>query len=126
VQSTIKQKILPVMSRQLRENSANIQSISPEYMNTINLKRRVCRKRRGFLVPDLLNNNLSAATSVHTSDISSYKNEVVLISFLGRFVYTYDVTVYLTASFRRDGSSIWSRKMPGKFSFPGCCVESQQ
>ena len=60
---------------------------------------------RGFLVPDLLNNNLGAATSVQTNDISSYKNEVVLISFLGRLVYTYDNRFILTASFRRDGSS---------------------
>ncbi len=60
---------------------------------------------RGFLVPDLLNNNLGAATSVLTNDISSYKNEVVLISFLGRLVYSYDNRYILTASFRRDGSS---------------------
>jgi TonB-linked SusC/RagA family outer membrane protein len=60
---------------------------------------------RGFLVPDLLNNNLGAATSVQTNDISSYKNEVVLISFLGRLVYAYDNRYILTASFRRDGSS---------------------
>jgi TonB-linked SusC/RagA family outer membrane protein len=60
---------------------------------------------RGFLVPDLLNNNLGAATSVHTSDISSYKNEVILISFLGRLVYAYDNRYILTASYRRDGSS---------------------
>ncbi len=60
---------------------------------------------RGILVPDLLNNNFSAATNVLTSDISSYKNEVILISFLGRLVYTYDNRYILTASFRRDGSS---------------------
>jgi TonB-dependent starch-binding outer membrane protein SusC len=60
---------------------------------------------RGFLVPDLLDNNLGLATNVLTSDISSYKNEVILISFLGRLVYTYDNRYILTASFRRDGSS---------------------
>jgi TonB-linked SusC/RagA family outer membrane protein len=60
---------------------------------------------QGFLIPDLLNNNLGSATSVLTSGISSYKNEVVLISFLGRLVYTYDNRYILTASFRRDGSS---------------------
>jgi TonB-dependent starch-binding outer membrane protein SusC len=59
----------------------------------------------GFLVPDLLNNNLGSATSVLTSGISSYKNEVLLISFLGRLVYSYDNRYILTASFRRDGSS---------------------
>jgi iron complex outermembrane receptor protein len=39
-------------------------------------------KARGFLVPELLNNNLGTATDVQTSDISSFKNEVKLISFL--------------------------------------------
>ncbi|HYU64808.1 MAG TPA: SusC/RagA family TonB-linked outer membrane protein, partial [Candidatus Paceibacterota bacterium] len=59
----------------------------------------------GFLVPELLNNNLSTATIVHTNDIFSYKNEVKLISFLGRVVYNYDDRYLLTANFRRDGSS---------------------
>ncbi len=60
---------------------------------------------QGFQVSDLLDNNLGSATSVQTNDISSYKNEVILISFLGRLVYTYDNRYILTASFRRDGSS---------------------
>jgi TonB-dependent starch-binding outer membrane protein SusC len=58
-----------------------------------------------FLVPGLLNNNLGSALSVQTNGISSYKNEVILISFLGRLVYSYDNRYILTASFRRDGSS---------------------
>ena len=37
---------------------------------------------RGFLVPQLLNNNLGTATNVQTSDISS--KMIKLISFLGR------------------------------------------
>jgi iron complex outermembrane receptor protein len=60
---------------------------------------------RGFLVPELLNNNLGTATSVQTNDIFSYKNEVKLISFLGRLVYNYDDRYIFTANFRRDGSS---------------------
>jgi TonB-dependent starch-binding outer membrane protein SusC len=60
---------------------------------------------RGFLVPDLLNNNLGTATNVQTNDIFSYKNEVKLISFLGRAIYNYDNRYILTANFRRDGSS---------------------
>ncbi|HET7897090.1 MAG TPA: hypothetical protein VFL47_05460, partial [Flavisolibacter sp.] len=60
---------------------------------------------RGFLVPQLLNNNLGTATNVQTSDLFSYKNEVKLISFLGRLVYTYDNRFIFTANFRRDGSS---------------------
>ncbi len=60
---------------------------------------------KGFLVPTLLNNNLGTATSVQTNDIFSYKNEVKLISFLGRAVYNYDDRYIVTANFRRDGSS---------------------
>lgn len=60
---------------------------------------------QGFLASNPLNNNLGAATIVQPNDISSYKNEVILISFLGRLVYSYDNRYTLTASFRRDGSS---------------------
>lgn len=62
-------------------------------------------KARGFLVPKLLNNDLSSATDVQTSDIFSSKNEVRLISLLGRAIYTFNNRYILTASFRRDGSS---------------------
>lgn len=60
---------------------------------------------RGFQVPDILNNNLGTATDINTNDIYSYKNEVKLISFLARAIYTYNDRYILTASFRRDGSS---------------------
>jgi TonB-linked SusC/RagA family outer membrane protein len=60
---------------------------------------------RGFLVPELLNNNLGTATNVRTNDIYSYKDEVKLISFLGRAVYNFDDRYIFTANFRRDGSS---------------------
>ena len=59
----------------------------------------------GFLVPSLLNNSLQTATQVLTRDIFSYKNEVRLISFLGRAVYNFDDRYLFTANFRRDGSS---------------------
>jgi iron complex outermembrane receptor protein len=59
----------------------------------------------GFAHPELLTNNLGAATSVQTNNISSFKNEVKLISYLGRLVYNYDNRYILTANFRRDGSS---------------------
>ena len=62
-------------------------------------------KAYGFLVPELLNNNLGTATNVQTNGIFSYKNEAKLISFLGRVVYNYDDRYILTANFRRDGSS---------------------
>ncbi|HZI54251.1 MAG TPA: SusC/RagA family TonB-linked outer membrane protein, partial [Chitinophagaceae bacterium] len=60
---------------------------------------------RGFLVPELLNNYLSAATSIQPRDIFSYKDEVKLISFLGRAVYNFDDRYLLTTNFRWDGSS---------------------
>jgi len=60
---------------------------------------------RGFLVPELLNNNLATATNITTNDIFSYKNESKLISLLGRLDYNFDQRYLLTANFRRDGSS---------------------
>jgi TonB-dependent starch-binding outer membrane protein SusC len=62
-------------------------------------------KASGFLVPQLLNNNLGTATTVNPNNIFSYKNEARLISFLGRAVYNYNDRYILTANFRRDGSS---------------------
>jgi TonB-linked SusC/RagA family outer membrane protein len=60
---------------------------------------------RGFQVPELLTNNLQAATNVQINDLYSYKNEVKLISFLARVVYNFDDRYMLTANIRRDGSS---------------------
>ena len=62
-------------------------------------------RAEGFLVPELLNNNLGSATTVRTDGLSSFKNEVKLISFVGRSVYNYDDRIIVTANFRRDGSS---------------------
>ena len=60
---------------------------------------------KGFLLPGLVNNNLGAANTVQTDGINSYKNEVKLISYLGRLVYNYDERYLLTANIRADGSS---------------------
>ncbi|HQQ81707.1 MAG TPA: SusC/RagA family TonB-linked outer membrane protein [Cyclobacteriaceae bacterium] len=59
----------------------------------------------GFQFPDFLNNNFSAATQISTTDISSYKNEVRLVSALGRAMYHYRDRYFVTINFRRDGSS---------------------
>lgn len=59
----------------------------------------------GFLIPELLNNNLGTAFNFPSNAINSFKNEVRLISFLGRAVYNYDDRYIFTANFRRDGSS---------------------
>jgi TonB-linked SusC/RagA family outer membrane protein len=40
-------------------------------------------------------------------DISSYKNDRRLVSFLGRVNYSFDGRYLLTASFRRDGSTVF-------------------
>jgi len=42
-----------------------------------------------------------------SGDISSYKNDRRLVSFLGRINYSYDSKYLLTASFRRDGSTVF-------------------
>jgi TonB-dependent starch-binding outer membrane protein SusC len=58
----------------------------------------------GFPVDETTNNSLSSGIPT-TFAISSYKDEYKLISFLLRATYNYDQKYYLTASFRRDGSS---------------------
>lgn len=60
---------------------------------------------RGFLLPDLLNNNLGLNTDIQPNDIASFKDENLLISFLGRVVYNYADKYLVTLNFRRDGSS---------------------
>jgi len=42
-----------------------------------------------------------------SGDISSYKNDRRLISFVGQVHYSYDNKYLLTASFRRDGSTVF-------------------
>jgi TonB-dependent starch-binding outer membrane protein SusC len=59
----------------------------------------------GFLSDDLLTNNLGTASTITTNDILSFKNEIRIISFLGRVVYNFDNRYILTANYRRDGSS---------------------
>lgn len=64
---------------------------------------------RGF-VNDLASYNalqLGDISKVLQGDISSYKNDRRLVSFLGRLNYTYDNKYLFTASFRRDGSTVF-------------------
>jgi iron complex outermembrane receptor protein len=44
---------------------------------------------------------------INSGDISSYKNDRTLVSFLGRVNYSYLNRYLLTASIRRDGSSVF-------------------
>ncbi|MDP9081865.1 MAG: SusC/RagA family TonB-linked outer membrane protein [Bacteroidota bacterium] len=64
---------------------------------------------RGF-VNDLASYNalqLGDVSKVVQGDIQSYKNDRRLVSFLGRVNYSYDNKYLLTASFRRDGSTVF-------------------
>jgi iron complex outermembrane receptor protein len=59
---------------------------------------------QGFVVDANTNNSLQNGNS-SLNKISSFKEEFKIISFLGRATYNYDSRYYLTASFRKDGSS---------------------
>lgn len=61
----------------------------------------------GFPNDDLGYGALQNAASFAQGDISTFKNDRTLVSFLGRFVYSFDSRYVLTASFRRDGSSVF-------------------
>ena len=50
---------------------------------------------------------LGDLSDVRPGDISSYKNDRKLISFLGRLNYNYQEKYLLTLSYRRDGSSVF-------------------
>lgn len=67
-------------------------------------------RARGFLVDSP--NNLYAMQSADPTlfsqgDINSYKNDRKLASFLGRVNYAFMDRYFVTASFRRDGSSVF-------------------
>jgi len=59
---------------------------------------------QGFVGDANTDNALQNGNSSLASN-SSYKEEFKIISFLGRLTYNYNSKYYLTASFRRDGSS---------------------
>ncbi len=59
---------------------------------------------QNYLLPALGANSLGGGNPA-LNLISSEKQEYKLISFLGRVGYNYDSKYYVTASFRRDGSS---------------------
>lgn len=58
---------------------------------------------------DLGSDALQNAGSYAQGDISSYKNDRTLVSFLGRVSYTYNSKYIVTGSFRRDGSSVFGK-----------------
>jgi TonB-linked SusC/RagA family outer membrane protein len=64
---------------------------------------------RGFANDIATYNALQLGTlaNVQNGDVSSYKNDRRLVSFLGRINYSYENKYLLTASFRRDGSTVF-------------------
>ena len=64
---------------------------------------------RGF-INDIATYNalqLGDLSKVQPGDISSYKNDRTLVSFLGRVNYSYLSRYLITASYRRDGASVF-------------------
>lgn len=64
---------------------------------------------RGF-INDIATYNalqLGDLSSVQPGDMSSYKNDRTLVSFLGRINYSFLDKYLVTASYRRDGSSVF-------------------
>ncbi|HEY8784629.1 MAG TPA: SusC/RagA family TonB-linked outer membrane protein [Mucilaginibacter sp.] len=57
-----------------------------------------------YITPNELDNNLGSGNTLFNV-ISSYKSEFPLISFFARAAYNYDNRFYVTATFRRDGTS---------------------
>lgn len=66
---------------------------------------------RGINFPndDLGVSAIQNAGTFQQGDVSSYKNDRTVISFLGRVNYTFNEKYILTASFRRDGSSVFGK-----------------
>ncbi|WP_184545303.1 SusC/RagA family TonB-linked outer membrane protein [Mucilaginibacter sp. FT3.2] len=64
---------------------------------------------RGFANDIATYNALQLGTlaNVQNGDVSSYKNDRKLVSYLGRVNYSYGNRYYITGSFRSDGSSVF-------------------
>lgn len=63
--------------------------------------------RSGFTTDFFKYNNLAAGTNAQLGDVYSYKNSQKLISFFGRINYDLLGKYMLTATVRRDGSSVF-------------------
>ena len=63
--------------------------------------------RSGFETNAFGYNNLAAGTDYRQTDVYSYKSKTKLISFFGRLNYNYAGRYMLTATVRRDGSSVF-------------------
>ncbi len=65
--------------------------------------------RSGFETNAFGYNNLAAGTDYRQTDVYSYKSKTKLISFYGRVNYNYKGRYMLTATLRRDGSSVFGK-----------------
>lgn len=63
--------------------------------------------RSGFETNAFGYNNLAAGTDYRQTDVYSYKSKTKLISFFGRVNYNFAGRYMLTATVRRDGSSVF-------------------
>ena len=64
----------------------------------------------GFITDDLLYNNLAFGLGINSDNASlrgfaSAKSESLLVSFFGRAMFNYNDSYFLTAAYRREGSS---------------------
>jgi TonB-dependent starch-binding outer membrane protein SusC len=75
---------------------------------------------KGFLSDDFSYNDLGSASGdlANSSMMDSYKRQTTLIGFYGRVTANYDNGVFLTANFRRDGSSMFGENKKWG-NFPG-------
>lgn len=73
-----------------------------------------------FLTDDFTYNSLGSASGeiANSESMSSYKEGSTLIGFFGRATFNYDNGVFLTANFRRDGSSMFGENNKWG-NFPG-------
>lgn len=65
--------------------------------------------RSGFETNAFGYNNLGAGTDYRQTDVYSYKSKTKLISFYGRVNYSLSSRYMLTATLRRDGSSVFGK-----------------
>lgn len=68
-------------------------------------KNNLTGSGQNFLVPQNQDNNFNGAIDPARVTAGTYKEEFKLISYLGRINYNFKSKYYVTASFRRDGSS---------------------
>jgi iron complex outermembrane receptor protein len=93
--------------KQLDEN--NHLNVMGGYSYMDNINDGFGSTRSGFETNAFGYNNLAAGTDYRQTDVYSYKSETKLISFYGRVNYNLFNRYMLTATLRRDGSSVFGK-----------------